>query len=97
MESVDKITFTETLVREFSMTGKVDVLGNFEQTMELFKRDDNSHFIEWDIPEADETVCMEIELENDTKNVTGYDGVFELPKEAIELLKKNGFNTDEVE
>tara|TARA_B110000444_G_scaffold231304_1_gene239156 strand:- start:667 stop:975 length:309 start_codon:yes stop_codon:yes gene_type:complete len=31
------------------------------------------------------------------KNVTDYDGVFALPNGVIELLKENGYNTEEVD
>jgi hypothetical protein len=33
----------------------------------------------------------------DNWEVTDYDGVFSLPKGVIELLKENGYNTEEVE
>jgi len=94
MKTIDKISFKAILVLEHSMSAKKEELGNFEQTMELIKNDEGCHFIEWDIPEAEETVGIGIELDEGTKNVVGYDGVFELPEQAIELLKKNGFNTD---
>jgi hypothetical protein len=34
---------------------------------------------------------------HEDKRVTDYDGVFELPQEAIDLLKENGFDTTDVE
>lgn len=33
----------------------------------------------------------------DGRNVVEYDGVFRLPNGVIELLKENGYNTEEVE
>lgn len=96
LETIDKITFTANLVREYSCTPVVEQIGVFEQTMELFKEDSDIYFIEWVIPEAEECELIGIEVKDGTKIVTGYDGVFELPQEAIELLNKNGFNTDEV-
>lgn len=33
----------------------------------------------------------------DNKDVTDYDGVFSLPSGVLELLKDNGFNTEEVD
>lgn len=37
-----------------------------------------------------------IELWFDGKTVTGYDGVFELPQEAIQLLEENGYDCTDV-
>jgi hypothetical protein len=50
--------------------------------------------IEWIIGEDD---IHEIGILVEENKVTDFDGVFELPKEAIELLKENGFDTSEVE
>ena len=33
----------------------------------------------------------------DNKEVTDYDGVFSLPSGVLELLKENGYNTEEVD
>ena len=56
--------------------------------MELY--DDNGrYFIEWDIPGMETTEYIGIEREDMV--LTGYDGVFEIPVEAIELLRENGF------
>ena len=33
----------------------------------------------------------------DEKRIIDYEGVFSVPSEAIALLKKHGFNTDEIE
>jgi len=91
MLSIDKIVFRTNLVKEYSSTSFVEHLGQFDQTMELFNTKHDSYLIEWDIPDAEETVHIGIFVESGTKNVIDYDGVFELPKEAIEFLKKNGF------
>lgn len=32
----------------------------------------------------------------DGKTVTDYDGVFEIPKQAVEMLEENGYNCDEI-
>jgi hypothetical protein len=42
----------------------------------------------------EETLCIGLEIEG--KEVTGYDGVFEMPKEAIVLLEAQGYNCTEV-
>jgi hypothetical protein len=62
--------------------------------MTLMQGKDNL-FIEWSIPDMDEVV--EIGIWTAGKKVTDYDGVFELPKQAITLLKRNGYDTSGVE
>lgn len=89
--------FDSEIVLERSITPVVQNIGIYHSIMELFYfPEDNLCHIDWEIEDYD-SITMEIELEDDTKNVTGYDGVFELPEQAIELLKENGFNTEEVE
>lgn len=77
------------LVLENSFT--VTDLGKNETTMELFK-DDNGVpcMIEWDCPEQE--ITEQIGLFFDGKSLEDYDGVFELPKEAIKLIRKAGFS-----
>ena len=93
---IDKITFTEEIVRERSITPVLERLGKHESTMELWWNG-NCYYIEWGIPELDEGECIGIEVQENTKIVTGYDGIMCIPEQAIQLLKKNGFNTDEIE
>lgn len=92
MKSIDTLTYTSNVNIENSHTSIPQ--GEMEQTMELFENDEGALFIEWDIPDMDQTEHMGLELEG--KNVVGYDGVFELPAKAIELLERNGYNCDEV-
>jgi len=68
--------------------------GDREYTMELFSTVDG-YYVEWDIPSMDETLI--IGLEHNNKILTGYDAVFELPIQAIELLRENGFTVDKEE
>lgn len=44
--------------------------------------------------ELEETEHIGIFVEENTKNIIDYDGVFEVPKETIEFLKEQGFNVD---
>jgi hypothetical protein len=93
---IDKIIFVSPINREtiYNETS----LGTYESTMELwYDESDDDCSIEWNIEDLMITEQMQIQLDEGTKIVTGYDGVFELPKQAIELLNKNGFNTEEVE
>jgi hypothetical protein len=73
--------------------------GEFEQTMEVYDHGNGVLHISWDIPGMNggfgESVGIGIWSEN--KVVTDYDGVFELPKEAIDMLKELGYDTTEVE
>ena len=59
--------------------------------------DPDYYFIEWDIQTLDECENIGIWCEEGTKTLRDYDGVFQLPDEAIELLKDNGFNTEYAE
>jgi hypothetical protein len=69
--------------------------GYHEFTMELFFTEGGEPcMIEWDIPSLGETEHIGIEV--DGKNVTGYDGVFEMPEQAITMLEELGFDCSEV-
>lgn len=92
MKSIAKKTFTSPINVD---TGTVSIpQGDHESTMELFAFPGGGYQIEWDIPSLETTEHMNIEVEHRT--VTGYDGVFELPLQAIELLEENGFNCDQM-
>ena len=100
---IAKKEFKAELVREYSCSPIPERLGSADNVMELHCDEDNDMWIVWnyefeDGTEGDEVVIgLERTDEGDCKMITGYDGVFELPKEAIELLKEAGFNTEEVE
>lgn len=97
MKTVDKITFFAHLVLERSITPKPEQLGGHECTMELFEYENGMYEIEWDVPALEMTEHIGIWIKEGTKIITDYDGVFDLPQEAVDLLKKNGFDTSEVE
>lgn len=85
-------TFTANLVSETSYSATS--LGRHDCTMEFFQPRRNEGFIEWVYGEED---VVEIGLWFDSaKNLIDYDGVFELPKEAIALLESLGYNCDDV-
>jgi hypothetical protein len=76
-------------------TGIVNVSQGFHNfNMELTKVRENVYNIEWNIPSLD--TVFNIGIWTEGKKVTEYDGVFELPKEAIELLEENGFDCSQV-
>lgn len=91
-------TFKSELVKEYS-SGAVEPLGEFESEMNLYIHEGGeTGGIEW-IYEDEEGYedVVEIGLWFEGNKVTDYDGVFELPAQAIEMLKENGYDTDEVE
>lgn len=88
--SIDKMTFNSPVGLDDGY--KNHNLGQHSYTMELFANPDGSYFIEWIIPKLDEVTHIGIWHEN--KELTDYDGVFELPEQAIQLLEKNGFNCE---
>lgn len=99
MNKIAEKTFVAELVSETSMSAYATPLGKHKSTMTLysFPDDPDYYFIEWDIPTLDECENIGIWCEDGTKILRDYDGVFELPAEAIELLKENGFNTEYAE
>lgn len=75
-----------------------DNMGEHEFTMELFEFDgstkkDGRGSIEWDVPTLDETEQIGVWWEGGV--LVDYDGVFELPSEAIELLEHYGLDCSE--
>jgi hypothetical protein len=61
-----------------------------QSTMELFANDNGTPTgIEWIVQELD--LYEFIGLWFDGKTLTDYDGVFELPKQAIKLIRKAGY------
>lgn len=94
------IKYSQPVWRETAY-GVQDDYGVREQVMTLKKISKNSYNIEWEIfDEKGDTIdYAEIGVftdENNPKKVIDYDGVFELPDKAQELLKKNGFDVSEV-
>lgn len=89
MTKIAETTFTASMIREGSW-GANDV-GTHQSTMTLYGTTVPGHaFIEWDIPSLDEVV--EIGLNFDVQhNLLDYDGTFSLPREAVALLRANGF------
>ena len=97
---VDSLTFTAQLQYEGTW-GELQA-GKHETTMDLWLLPPvaatRSGFIEWDVPTLEETVEIGLKMETEFNTMTGtsytmvltdYDGVFSLPKQAIELLERN--------
>ena len=64
--------------------------GNFTSTMELFKNGKGTPTsIEWIVGDCE--MVEHIGLVFEGKELCDYDGVFELPKQAIKLIRKAGY------
>lgn len=92
--------FRAQLVEERSACAKSEDIGLHENTMILFLNEPGSRdIICWDYHPvgggADDGVVIGIWTDN--RKVTDYDGVFELPVEAVAMLRLLGLDTSEVE
>jgi len=99
MYQIAEKSFVSELVSETSMSPVATLLGKHKSTMTLYGYDDDPDyfFIEWDIASLETVESIGIWCEDGTMILRDYDGVFELPAQAIELLKENGFNTEYAE
>ena len=90
---IETITHTTPINLEYSH-GSISQ-GKHDWTMELHFENDNTGFIEWDIPSLERTEYIGLWFEIDEhgkRTLSDYDGVFSLPSEAIELLRKHGID-----
>lgn len=85
--------FRSNVVKETAY-GIVDDYGEQDNVMTLQRVGDHL-MIEWVV--GDDLDYAEMGVYTVGKDVTELDGVFEAPKEAIQLLKECGFNTEEIE
>ena len=97
MKAIKKIEFEAHLVREYSIVPNVDDLGFQKQTMELFTEtsdlSEGVGQIEWivGVGTEDEDLAAYIGVYwDETNELIDYDGVFSLPIEAVQLLRKCG-------
>lgn len=91
--------FTSRLQVEHSNCSRPIDIGLHENTMEWFPHNGFSGIIEWCYwPAGEHTDCevVHIGIELRGNRAVGYDGVFSLPKEAIDYLQELGFDTSEV-
>jgi len=98
MKSIAKKEFKSHLNLEYSITPTLTPLGMAECSMELYMSDNGIHgCIEWlyELKDGEQDeVGIGLWFEEGTKILRDYDGVFELPKQAIELLEENGFDCE---
>lgn len=89
MQLIDTLTFTSPINREYSNVAQQRTLGVYKSTMDLYAAEDKMRcFIEWDIPDLEET--YEIGLWCEGGILVDYDGLFQLPIQAVTLLRRNG-------
>jgi len=86
----------KTQVTKDTSYGQVADYGNVDNTMTLVEGE-KQLYIEWEVGEDGELDYAEIGIDTVGKKVTGYDGIFNLPKEAGQLLRRHGYDTKEVE
>jgi len=92
---IAKKEFEADLVLEYSYTPTPKELGKANNTMEFHLHESgDTGCIIWDYELPDDFGQEVIGLWFEGKELTDYDGVFELPKEAIELLEENGYDAD---
>lgn len=81
------LTFTSNVYSDTSFSSIN--LGEYTSTMEYFPSDDGEGgIIEWDIPDLEDTEHIGISVENG--ELYEYDGIFNLPSQAIALLEHIG-------
>jgi hypothetical protein len=86
-------SFNAHIISETSMSSKPISHGKHDCTVELFRHDDGSAAVEWDIEDFD---TVQIGLELDGNIITGYDGVFEIPEPVQTFLQEIGFDISEL-
>lgn len=97
MKPIDTIEFEGQVHLERSISPKMEYLGKGKSVMKLYAIK-AEYLIDWEVTfPTGETTEAQIGIWTKGEKVTEYDGVMEMPKEALELLKKNGFDTTEIE
>lgn len=86
------LEFTSPINRDNSFTS-VRIADDAASTIEVEVREDGTGWFEWDIASLEETYSGALEFEGNM--LTGYDGLFELPKQLTDYLKANGFKMDQ--
>ena len=94
MNPIATLEFEAELVREYSAIPAVESLGRRRQRMTLYLQDECHGLIEWDAGEDGEGAVIGLIFEG--RRVVDYDGVFELPMQAVKLLEAAGYDTAEV-
>jgi hypothetical protein len=97
MNQIKIKTFESEIYKEHSLSPNLEPLGKAKSTMTLrMSADESNGSIEWEVDyDNGDYDCENIGLWFDNQRcLTDYDGVFSMPKEAIELLEECGYNSD---
>ena len=94
MKPIATLEFEAELVREYSAIPAVESLGPRRQRMTLYLQDEGHGLIEWDAGDDGEGAAIGLIFEG--RRVVEYDGVFELPMQAVKLLEAAGYDAAEV-
>lgn len=94
MKTIAKITFQSPINIDNGYTNNPQ--GTHTSTMELYHGEDDRYGIEWIVEALDTVVGIGIYCAHNSKVVEDYDGVFELPEEAVKLLLNHGFTGPDV-
>ena len=81
-------------MREYSAIPTVESLGRRRQRMSLYLQDEGHGLLEWEAGDDGEGAAIGLIFED--LRVVDYDGVFELPTQAVKLLEAAGYDTAEV-
>ena len=95
---VGKLEFTSPINKENSF-GSWNLAKRTKSIMSLYFYKDTYGFIEWDIPKLEMTEHIGLIFEfdvNGKRTLVDYDGVFELPSQAMRLLEKYGVDVAEI-
>lgn len=84
--------FSADVVKEYS-SGHVEILGKFDNSLELIRSEDDHFIIEWIIEDYD---VVHIGLDLEGNQIIDYDGVFELPEPVVSFLTTLGYDCSEV-
>lgn len=76
------------LVSETAYTNRP--IGTHASTMELYRNEDGSLFIEWDVPAIDEVQHIGLVFDG-RKRLVDYDGVYSLPSPVPAFLRAAGY------
>ena len=94
MNPIATLEFEAELVREYSAVPHFESLGRRQQRMSLYLRDEGHGLIEWEAGDDGEGATIGLLFEG--RRVVDYDGVFELPMQAVKLLEAAGYDSAEV-
>jgi hypothetical protein len=87
---VAETEFDAQVVKEYQ-SGSVERYGMLHNSVRLYLYTPTYYNVEWEAGDLD---VVHIGVWTDSnKKLTDYDGVFSIPKEIVQFLKDNGFDT----